>query len=213
MIGILCSAIGLGVMLSFMIGPVFFVLLETAITKGIKKALVFELGVFLSDLCFIILALYSTDTFINYLQKNPICYYLGGGLLFIYAFYSFHEAKKYIYTPINSKDIVINKRTYIGYILKGFSLNAINIGVLGFWFVTIMLISPKLSYNIVYIWGYLLTVLGVYILVDVGKIFLAENLKHKLQQSNIKKLKIIISIFIFLCSIFLIYKGFLEHKI
>ena len=47
------AAIPLGFFLSFMIGPVFFVLLETAALKGFKAALVFDLGVILADIIFI----------------------------------------------------------------------------------------------------------------------------------------------------------------
>mgnify|MGYP000648356774 FL=1 len=39
------SAIPLGFFLSFMIGPVFFVLLETSVVKGFRAALFFDLGV------------------------------------------------------------------------------------------------------------------------------------------------------------------------
>ena len=39
------TAIPLGILLAFTIGPVFFVLLETSITKGFRAAIVFDLGV------------------------------------------------------------------------------------------------------------------------------------------------------------------------
>ena len=39
------SAIPLGFFLSFMIGPVFFVLLETSVVKGFRAAVMFDLGV------------------------------------------------------------------------------------------------------------------------------------------------------------------------
>jgi len=37
------TAIPLGIFLSFLIGPVFFVLLETSAVKGFRAALVFDL--------------------------------------------------------------------------------------------------------------------------------------------------------------------------
>ncbi|MEY3438093.1 MAG: hypothetical protein RL265_678, partial [Bacteroidota bacterium] len=39
-----------------MIGPVFFVLLETSIRKGARAALALDLGVLLSDLVYILIA-------------------------------------------------------------------------------------------------------------------------------------------------------------
>ena len=45
-----------GFVLSIMIGPVFFVLLETSIKKGVRAALALDLGVLLSDLLYILIA-------------------------------------------------------------------------------------------------------------------------------------------------------------
>jgi len=44
------AAIPLGFLLAFMIGPVFFVLLETSATKGFRAGLFFDLGVILADI-------------------------------------------------------------------------------------------------------------------------------------------------------------------
>jgi len=51
------QAIGIGFLLSVMVGPVFFVLLETSITKGIRAALALDIGVFISDVLYIMFAL------------------------------------------------------------------------------------------------------------------------------------------------------------
>jgi threonine/homoserine/homoserine lactone efflux protein len=53
-------AIPLGILLCFMIGPVFFVLLETAAIKGFRAALVFDAGVVSADLVFIAIAYFSS---------------------------------------------------------------------------------------------------------------------------------------------------------
>ena len=44
MIETIFIAISLGVILAFTIGPVFFILIETSITKGIRSALAFDIG-------------------------------------------------------------------------------------------------------------------------------------------------------------------------
>ena len=45
MINDIFTGIPWGVLLSFMIGPVFFILIETSILKGFRAAFVFDLGV------------------------------------------------------------------------------------------------------------------------------------------------------------------------
>ncbi len=55
------QAIGIGFLLSVMVGPAFFVLLEISITKGIRAALALDLGIFISDLLYILFALSFVD--------------------------------------------------------------------------------------------------------------------------------------------------------
>ena len=60
MIEDILSGIPLGIFLSFMVGPVFFVLLETSALKGFRAALVFDMGVVLADIVFISIAYFSS---------------------------------------------------------------------------------------------------------------------------------------------------------
>jgi threonine/homoserine/homoserine lactone efflux protein len=61
----------LGIILSFMIGPVFFILLETSIIKGFRAALVFDLGVVLVMCFFIAVAYLGSYRLIQSLQDKP----------------------------------------------------------------------------------------------------------------------------------------------
>ena len=57
------AAIPFGIILAFTIGPVFFVLLETGATKGFKSALIFDLGVILADIVFMVFLYNSSKRF------------------------------------------------------------------------------------------------------------------------------------------------------
>jgi len=61
MINDILSAIPWGILLAFTIGPVFFVLLETSISKGFRAAMVLDSGVVFADLIFILIAYFSTN--------------------------------------------------------------------------------------------------------------------------------------------------------
>jgi threonine/homoserine/homoserine lactone efflux protein len=54
------AAIPMGFLLSFVIGPVFFVLLETSATKGFRAGLLFDLGVIFADVLFLAIAYFSS---------------------------------------------------------------------------------------------------------------------------------------------------------
>ena len=46
-----------GFILAFAVGPIFFTLIETSITKGFKAGVFFDLGALSADVVFIIIAL------------------------------------------------------------------------------------------------------------------------------------------------------------
>ena len=54
------NALLIGFFMAFMIGPVFFMLIQTSILKGARAAIIFDLGVIIGDICFILLAYYGS---------------------------------------------------------------------------------------------------------------------------------------------------------
>ena len=79
-------AIPIGIVLAFTIGPVFFTVLETSISKGVKAAIFVDIGVVLSDIVFFVIAFFSTNSLLNSIQENRSSwYFLGGVLLASYA--------------------------------------------------------------------------------------------------------------------------------
>ena len=85
------TAIPFGVILAFTIGPVFFVLLETSATKGIKSALIFDFGVILADVVFILLAFFSTNKLVEKIKDDPSFLIFGGMLLVVYGSYFIYK--------------------------------------------------------------------------------------------------------------------------
>ena len=79
-------AIPIGIVLAFTIGPVFFTVLETSISKGIKAAIFVDIGVVLSDVLFFVIAFFSTNSLLRSIEENTDSwYFLGGVLLVAYA--------------------------------------------------------------------------------------------------------------------------------
>ena len=61
MLELIISGIGLGIVLSFVTGPVFFALIKTSIEKGFHAGMWLAAGVVLSDLIYIILTIYGSS--------------------------------------------------------------------------------------------------------------------------------------------------------
>jgi len=201
------AAIPLGFFLAFMIGPVFFVLIETSITKGFRAAVAFDIGVITADIIFIGLAYFSSFQLLENLSNQPGLYVFGGTILAVYGLIIFFKKPKQ--TDLQDKTQNPSKTNYIELYVKGFLLNFINIGVLIFWLGLIVVTGPNLGNDtnrFMVFFGFLIL---TYFLTDLLKIALAKQLKKQLTAGIILKIKKILGLILIVCGLTLITKGFL----
>lgn len=203
------AAIPLGFFLAFMIGPVFFIILETSITKGFRAAVVFDLGVIFSDVLFVLLAYFSSYQLLENLSNQPGLYVFGGTLLTAYGIITLLKKNK---DKQDKSTIIPEKINYVELFVKGFLLNAINIGVLVFWLGLIIVVGPNLNGNPKRFFLFFSVLLLTYFITDVFKIILSKRLKKKLTPPIIQNLKKTVSAIIIICGIVLIIKGFLPKE-
>jgi threonine/homoserine/homoserine lactone efflux protein len=202
------SGIPLGIFLSFMVGPVFFVLLETSAVKGFRAAFVFDLGVVTADVVFITIAYFSSYRLIQSIKNDPAIYLFGGILMLTYGIISFlknEKSKKELIDNDEEEELV--KNNYVGLFVKGFLLNFINVGVLLFWFLILITVGPKLQLETPRMLLFFGSVIVSYLVVDIGKIILAKQLKNKMTPVNILKIKKGISILLVVFGIVLMLQG------
>ena len=201
------AAIPLGFFLAFMIGPVFFVLIETSVTKGFRAAVAFDAGVIIADIIFIGLAYFSSFQLLENLSNQPGLYVFGGTILTVYGLIVF------LFFP-NRNDLKAQlsnafKVNYIELFIKGFLLNFINVGVLIFWLGIIIVTGPSLENDINRFYVFFGSLILVYFITDLFKIVLAKQLKKQLTPVIILKIKKLLGIILIICGLVLITKGFL----
>lgn len=200
------AAIPLGFLLSFMVGPVFFVLLETSATKGFRAGVFLNTGVIAADVLFLLLAYFSSFQLLENLSNQPGLFVFGGMMLLVYGLVVF--VKK----PSKEADVKVSKGTYLNLVAKGFLLNIINIGVLIFWLGLLMVAGPGLNNDPDRIRVFFSTVIMVAFATDLVKILLAKQLKRYLTQKRIALIKKGLGIVLAACGIVLITKGFLPRE-
>lgn len=205
------AAIPFGIILAFTIGPVFFVLLETSATKGFRSALIFDCGVMLADIIFIIVAFFSTSKLLETIKDDPSFLIFGGVLLVTYGFISFIKTSKSFREIVREYHKIEIKRGYGKLFLKGFLLNFINIGVLLGWVAFIVIANSITSSNDGVV-VFLSTILIVYFLVDLVKIVIAKKLKSRLTPRIIFKTKKIIALVILGFGFLLLVQGFFPKE-
>jgi threonine/homoserine/homoserine lactone efflux protein len=208
MIDDILTAIPLGFFLSFMVGPVFFVLLETSVIKGFRAAIAFDFGVILADAVFIAIAYFSSYRLIQSIKDEPALFIFGGLIMLTYGIISFINTRK------SSKDEIIDhtaneiiKKNYMSLFIKGFLLNFINIGVLGFWLAILITVGPQLELKPVRMITFFASVIGAYFVTDIFKILLAKQLRSKLTGKNIIRIKKVICIILMVFGIALLVQG------
>lgn len=202
------AAAPLGFFLAFMLGPAFFILIETSIEKGFRAATFFDLGVIFSDIIFILIAYFSSYQLLENINNQPGLYVFGGTLLSLYGASNFIKKTTAQTTTIKEK----NQANYTGLFVKGFLLNIINIGVLVFWLGLVIVVTPNLGGNYKRVIVFFSTLIVSYFLTDLIKILLAKRMKAYLKKDNIIKAKKALGILIFVFGLFLIIKGFLPNK-
>ena len=205
------TAIPFGIILAFTIGPVFFVLLETSATKGFKSALIFDSGVMLADIIFILVAFYSTNKLLEKIKDDPNFLIFGGVLLLAYGLISFIKTSNSFRAIVKEYHKVEIKKGYGKLFLKGFLLNFINIGVLLGW-VAFIVLANSLTSSTNGVIVFLSTILIVYFLVDLIKIVIAKKLKNKLTPRLIYKTKRIIALVILGFGVLLLVQGFFPKE-
>ena len=197
------AAIPLSLLLVFSTGPVFFVIVETSITKGAKHAFCVDLGAVLADVVFILAALFSTQSLRSSLAENPRWFIIGGIVLCAFGLgsliASIRQKKR---MSFHAK--TLPKGNYFFYVAKGFVLNIINIATFLFW-VGLVVFGAD--------FWFFVYVLLIYLLFDIVKIYLAKQLKTVLTHLVIYKVKQLVHIIILGFGLFFVFQGsFPEQK-
>ena len=203
------KAIGIGVFSAFMLGPVFFMLIETSILKGFRAAFTFDLGVVLADIAFLYLAYFGSRGILGQVKSNPMLFYIGGVIMIIYGLtmYFLRRNKEII----QDETLVITPASnYFQLFLKGFFLNFINVGVLGFWIAMVVIYSAEFQMDNQKIFNFFTMVILSYLATDVGKILLAKKLRTKLTPTMIFKMKHIMGLILVGFGVFLFVKGLIQ---
>ena len=198
------TPITIGFFTAFIMGPVFWVLLETSITKGFKAAVAFDLGVMFADACFIGVCYLGSFQLLEDDQNKQGLFVLGGTILLLYGLFSWINRNK------KSKDqpeIQETKENYFGLAAKGFAINILNVGVFIFWGGVTIVSSPASGKSFTSFVLFFSIVLLSYFITDLLKISVANRFKSLLTGKGIVIVNSIVSLILIVSGVVLILKG------
>lgn len=178
------SGFTFGLALAFMLGPVFFTLLQTSIQEGFKSGVHFALGVFISDAALIFIC-YQFATQLNLLEnhKGKLAV-IGGGVLICFGLFQLLKKTR-------AKDLDDSRSAvHAQYLLKGFMLNTLNPMVLLFWLSVVGIVASREHYTGVHEAMFFSSVVGTVFCMDLLKCYLAKRLKRLLTDKFVHRLNI-----------------------
>ena len=198
------TPITVGFFTAFIMGPVFWVLLETSITKGFKAAVAFDLGVMFADVCFIGICYLGSFQLLEDEQNKQGLFVLGGTILLLYGLFSWiNRAKK----NKENLDIQESKENYFGLAAKGFAINILNVGVFIFWGGVTIVSSPASGKSFTGFVLFFSIVLLSYFITDLLKISVANRFRSLLTGTGIVIVNSIVSLILVISGVVLILKG------
>jgi threonine/homoserine/homoserine lactone efflux protein len=181
-----------GVVLAFLIGPVFFTIMQTSIEKGFFYGVMIAIGVSFSDIIYVVVCYLGLVGLLKNPQSQMYMAYLGGGVLTLFGIY-------HVFVKGRSKSDFSESTQKVNgpfrYILKGFIMNGFSPTVLFFWVGTISLVSLDFGYTEgpdFYI--FFAAVLVTVFLTDVIKAFLSDKLRNLITPKSIRITNIVLGI-------------------
>src|SRR4051812_48824264 len=211
MIEAVISGIGIGLILTFITGPVFFALVKTSIERGFHAGIYMALGVVCSDVVFVGAILFGSQLFDIPEDTKTIAGVVGSIILCtIGVYYLFKKAN------INYENVSPTGLKRYGYFLKGFLMCIFNPTMLFHW-ITVIGTASTIYHEGVHnrtlkIAIMFLTILIVQFGLDVTKAFYANKLRDKISEKTIHRLNQVAGIALIIAS-FVIIDRLVTHLI
>ena len=199
------SGLVLGSVLALLVGPVFFMIINTSIKKGFLPASMLAFGVFMSDALFVVLT-YFGSSFLFYMKEYQYFVGMAGGTL-IFSFGIFTFFKKSAVTP-DALEVIDDSKTRAIDVFKGFMMNSLNPSALLFWLGVAGTLSSKEHFSNTGTMLFYSSALGMVFGTDLLKAYIATKLKGIINGTTLMWMNRISGLALMIYGIYMIVKIF-----
>lgn len=169
----------LGLMLASFFGPIFFLLLDLGVNKGIKPVFYLSIGVCASDFLTVVLMFFVLSNFLSKIVDYDYLFVCGGLILIGFGLVKILKRQEIQ----EEKKVTLNDNLKIFW--KGFFINSLNPSVFLFWFGSVLVAKSRFSEDVLLSAIYFMTALFIVVLTDFGKGFLAVQLRKYINPNNL----------------------------
>jgi L-lysine exporter family protein LysE/ArgO len=171
--------LGTGIVLSSMLGTVFFFLVQNSIDNGAKSSMVISLGVIFSDIILITLSYFNATLIPKDGTAEMIVRLVGAVFIIVLGLSNIYKKASVAYQHQEPKSKFVLA-------VKGFSLNFFNPGNFISWVATSALLANVLHFSIGQrIWFYVGALTAIFLmemLISYGAVYLKRFISQKLLQ-------------------------------
>ncbi|HMN88525.1 MAG TPA: LysE family translocator [Saprospiraceae bacterium] len=181
----LIEGIQTGLILCFLIGPIFFTLIQTGVERGFRAGAMVGLGIWVSDALFI-LAYYSGVSYIvDLLTWKDFSLYVGIAgsiILAIFGLWALLTRPDFA----QPADVALRpSASYFSLWLKGFLINSINPFTVIFWFTMMSTALLQKELDRYHVSLFFIGTIGTIAFTDMLKVLLAKRIRRWLRPDHI----------------------------
>lgn len=179
------KGIVLGLFMAISVGPTLFAVIKYSLNHSYRAGIAFVLGVSLSDILYVTIANVAASWLEALNEHKRIIAYCGALILIgvgIVGLISKPKPQKEADTPI----VQISNSHYFRIWLSGFLINTINPGVIITWLAAVTATANTSTLYRIIFFG---TCLGLILVIDFTKVFLADYIRRRLTAKRIRRLQ------------------------
>ncbi|MDX2071937.1 MAG: LysE family translocator [Haliscomenobacter sp.] len=178
----LLSGIKVGLILSFMIGPIFFALVQTSVEEGFRAGAMVALGIWVSDASFVLTVYYGVSYLAEIVKAPSFSLVLGIAgsiLLACFGLVTLLTIPKGLLS--NTLPEYKRSSSYLSLFIKGFLINTINPFTVFFWTSLMGTVVVKDGFDAQQALWFFGGVLGTIVTTDLLKVILAKKIRYSLR--------------------------------
>lgn len=183
-----------GIVLAFLIGPVFFTIIQTSIEKGFASGVHVAIGVSLSDSMYILVSYLGLVQFAQTENFRHYMAYAGGLILLGFGLY-YLLVKRRKLARFEVELAHVDGGPWMKLVGKGFLINALSPMVLFFWIATVSLATTSLGYvSPARATLFFVSIVATVFTTDVVKAKLADRLRTLITPRFIRIMNIVLGV-------------------
>ncbi|MGQ3012300.1 MAG: LysE family translocator [Flavobacteriales bacterium] len=205
------NGILLGLLLSVLIGPVFFILINVSIKEGFRSAIYLDLGIILSDAVCILVSYLGMAALLED-RQNRLYFIIGGSIiLIVMGVLKILPDRKLASDKAKDKvsELELQRSNPFLLAIKGFFYNLLNPSVLLFWITTVGAAVTLYEGDAELVWGQFGSTLGIVFGLDILKAWFAKKMRNFVTHDKIDKANRIIGVIFVAFAIVLLVRAFM----